>query len=854
MINKISSISLAVLLIGIIFSPLSVAAKVSTDNSSTEFSTTNLPDESTASSSTTESMNESNTETIKESITESTNTTSQTSEISTNSSKKRANGLKEDSVDVSNWSEFVSAYNNKEVTQIKVTQDIKNDNKAKIKERETSIDIDGGNHIFDMQNESLRIKAFDTGRQTFSVHDISKVISTEGTTWGFISNYRDWAMGNSGWTINVSNITSDASMRTRLVTSLGSQLNLSGNVTWYTASEMAQVSGVRIEENANVFSKKVNNPDNRSFFWFADTTGKGVGSREFVVGKNAKASFKMEIGGATYPVVFAYYDRIRLEEGATFNATMQGNAFRSDWGKGSDFIADGNNKINFTSLSKGSSPIYFNGTDKNRQNIFSVGPNSELYVISATNTPLFTTGNNDNTNRSVLINSPKILDLKNYSFGKNSSATSITDGKIGSFKIVNSDISLWNITTDVNSNSDFRSTKVGFIEQTPNGISSDDKQLEKVFNTNNQRRISALNQNPTTEWTSLTDADKSIKTRVKIGEFPDNKGMDDHGNIHYIPIYASKGEASVTVGDTYDKEHTDIPTDENGYATYVASDFQEAGKKVYSSAIRGPWKQDNPVSTKIIDITPPEPAIVKDQLNPHSKRIIGNGEPGSDITITINGDQKPDVKGTVSGDGQFSLDISKISVKENDIVQIFLQDHSGKANIPDRPNTNNDIGNIDPTNDLKFRDRLFKATTKLKVHGILTFDVPSIINYGSNIKLSPNTLHLKGDNIGDLMVSDTRDSNQKTNWQLLLKEKTPLINKSAVKMSYKNRDNQLININENNQPIEHNLADHPEEEKISDDWKKPERGLFLDIPQEAQKIGGYSGSLTWTLQDTPQAN
>ncbi|EGO2842894.1 hypothetical protein IBQ15_002650 [Enterococcus faecalis] len=854
MIKKISSISLAVLLIGIISSPLSVVAEVSTDSSSTEFSTTSLPDESTTGQSTVESTSESTTEKTNTTSSDANSTTSESSTSISENTEEKLNTSKENAVDVSNWSEFVSAYNNKEVTQIKVTQDIKNDNIAKIKERETSIDIDGGNHIFDMQNESLRIKAFDTGPQTFSVHDVSKVLSTEGTVWGFISNYRDWAMGDSGWTINVSNITSDASMRTRLVTSLGSQLNLSGNVTWYTASEMAQVSGVRIEENANVFSKKVNTPDDRSFFWFADTTGKGIGSREFVVGKNAKASFKMDTGGTTYPVVFAYYDRIHLEEGATFNATMQGNAFRSDWGKGSDFIADGNNKINFTSLSKGSAPIYFNGTDKNKQNIFSVGPNSELYVISATNTPLFTTGNNDNKNRSVLINSPKILDLKNYSNGTNAGKSSITNGKIGSFKIVNSDISLWNLATDVNSNSDFRSTKVGFVEQTPNGISSDDKQLEKVFNTNKQRRISALNQNPTTEWTNLTDADKSIKTRVKIGEFPDNKGMDDHGNIHYIPIYASKGEASVTVRDTYGKEHTDIPTDENGYAIYLASDFQEAGKEVYSSAVRGPWKQESPVSTSIIDVTPPEPAIVKEQLNPKSKLITGTGEPGSDITITINGEQEPDVKGTISGDGQFLLDISKINLKENDIVQIFLQDHSGKADIPDRPNTNNDIGNIEPANDLTFRDRLFKAATKLKVHGILTFDVPSIINYGGSVKLSPNMLHLKGESMGDLMVSDTRDSNQKTNWKLLLKETKALLNKNGVKMTYINRDNQLININENNQPIEHNLANHPEEDKISDNWKKPERGLFLDIPSEAQKIGEYSGSLTWTLQDTPQAN
>lgn len=762
-------------------------------------------------------------------------------------------GAQTNAVEVSSWQEFVSAYNNKNVANIKVTNDIRNDNRTFIKARATSIDIDGGNHVFDMQYASLGIVPFNTGPQTFSVHDVSKVISKQATVQGFISNGLDWAMGNSGWTINVANVSSDPGMRTRLVTSLGSQLNLSGNITWYTASEMAQVSGVRITDNANVTSFKANSPEDRSFFWFADTTGLGVGSREFVVGKNAKANFRMTGSGVTYPVVFAYYDRIHLEEGATYNATMPGNAFRADWGKGSDFIADGDNKINLTSLSKGKAPVYFNGIDPQKQNVFKVGPNSELYIIAATNTSLFQTGIADNKNRQVTIDSPKILDLKNYSTGQSSLIAGIAPDNLGLFKITNAEISLWNLSSNVDQGPDYTSPTVSYVEQNRGVVSSDDQTLEGMFKTTRQRRISSLSQKPTTEWNSITDADKKITARVKIGEVPDDNGMDESGNIHYTPVYASKGEAMVEITDTRGNQHRTIPTDENGYASYAADDFQQAGKMLSSSATRGSWAQDAPVETTVIDITPPDPARIIGSLNPGSSTLSGTGEAGSEVTLTVN-DQPAGVKGRVDAQGNFAIDISQLSLKENDIVQIFLQDHSGKALIADRPATNNDVGNIEPKEDLTFHDRVFEAATQVKVQGgTLAFEVPAALNFGQNIKLSPDMLNLKGVPTGTLTVSDTRAASQKSDWQLSLRETKPLLGNGAT-LEYINRAGQVIAINDQNQPIERHQAGDPEEAPLSADWQAADHGLFLKIPPETQKVGDYSGTLIWTLSDKPAAN
>lgn len=755
-------------------------------------------------------------------------------------------------VEVNNWKTFVTAYNDPSVTQIKVTADLTNDNSARIANRETSIDIDGGNHIFNMGSASLSIKAFDTGPQTISVHDISQVSSSQSTVQGFISNNRDWAMGNSGWTINVANVSSDKSMRTRLVTSLGSQLNLSGTINWYTASEMAQISGVRIENNAVVTAFKANTPDNRSFFWFADTTGLGVGSREFVIGQNAVASFKMATGGTAYPVVFAYYDRIHLEKGATYNATMPGNAFRADY-RPSDFIADGENKINFTSLSRGNSPIYFSGADRNKQNVFQVGPNSELYVISATNSPLFTAARSDTSNRRVIIDSPKLLDLKNYSTSSRAANSAITDGKLGSFKITNSDINLWHLPSSVNSNPDFKCNKIAYVEQTPNGVTSDNNALQKVFDTTNKRRISALNQKPTTEWAPLTDADKTISTRVKIGEFPDNNGMDDNGHINYLPVYAAKGEAIVDITDTVGLSHPSISTDEQGYASYKALDYQKAGKQMISLAQRGPWDQDSPVGTTIIDITPPEPAkITSGSLSPISKQIIGAGEVGSTVTLTLNDQEASAITSIVDNSGEFTLDISSLKLKDGDKVQIFLRDHSGKANLPDCPVTNNEVGNIQPKADMTYRDRVFKAATTLTVQGGLTFEVPNSLDFGTT-KLSSESLVLKGVGTNALIVSDTRATGKKNNWKLSLKEKVALIS-THMSLTYINRDGQTLTINDQNQTIEHNLSNSPEEDRISDAWQSNTKGIFLTIPPEFQKIGNYTGQLSWTLEATPQAD
>ncbi|MFS0953674.1 hypothetical protein ACFC37_03040 [Enterococcus durans] len=130
--------------------------------------------------------------------------------------------------------------------------------------------------------------------------------------------------------------------------------------------------------------------------------------------------------------------------------------------------------------------------------------------------------------------------------------------------------------------------------------------------------------------------------------------------------------------------------------------------------------------------------------------------------------------------------------------------------------------------------------------------VPNRINFGET-KISSQDITLVGISEGNLVVSDTRPDDKKTNWSLNLKKSGNLVGKGTT-LTYINRENNQIRINDKNQLIEYNLPNRPEIDNISDTWRNKTRGLFLNIPPEDQKIGEYSGILTWTLQDTPKSN
>ncbi|WP_154230873.1 hypothetical protein [Enterococcus faecalis] len=109
---------------------------------------------------------------------------------------------------------------------------------------------------------------------------------------------------------------------------------------------------------------------------------------------------------------------------------------------------------------------------------------------------------------------------------------------------------------------------------------------------------------------------------------------------------------------------------------------------------------------------------------------------------------------------------------------------------------------------------------------------------------------MSGMSEGNLIVSDIRPKNKKTNWVLNLRSSGSLVGK-RTSLIYINRKDKQLTINQEDQPIEENLPDKPDKDNLSEGWQNKTRGLFLTIPPEEQKIGEYSWVLTWTLQNTP---
>lgn len=631
-------------------------------------------------------------------------------------------------IEVRTWAELRDAWNNSSVDAVIMMNNITYDS-GMLNQRSKSFSLDGNNFELNLRDEMFRVSNSDEAN--YDIRNISLLTCTRSTVYGIVYAGFDAYTGSSKVTATFTNIRSSQNNQTRIFSGGGAQLVLAGEIYWMTASEMATTGGVEIAANANVWAQKqAVGSDVRSFFWYPKPGLEATsGSRKFVVGENAVANFKMTGTATAYPVVYAYYDELRLKEGATFNGTMPGNAFRSDYDP-SDFIADGKNKINFTSLQYGYEPVRFaNGTNPTVEKKFYVGPESEIYIIGSTGTTLLNGYSDlDAARRVVTIDSPKNYDFRNLSTTGTQHVASIN---LKRFEILNSDIDVWKIASNPDSGSDYSVANVTNLTQTRTSgttasVTSSDATLASYLPTTLVRRISGFNQNPQLVFTPITDADFNIHAKVIIAMVPDKNGMDDQGNINYIPQYASENQAHATIADSHGAVHTDLYTDASGTASVIDNKFNIAGQRVTGSAHRANRDSDELAEYTVIDITPPEPAMVEsaNNITPITTVINGSGEAGSSVTFTLNGSAMPAWSTTVDASGKWTLPLST-PLTVGDTIQIFLEDNAGKApeDLTDAPATNSANGNRNPAADTTYHDAVFKAATKVTVSEIKTANV-----------------------------------------------------------------------------------------------------------------------------------
>ncbi|ONN40999.1 WxL domain-containing protein [Enterococcus mundtii] len=251
---------------------------------------------------------------------------------------------------------------------------------------------------------------------------------------------------------------------------------------------------------------------------------------------------------------------------------------------------------------------------------------------------------------------------------------------------------------------------------------------------------------------SSNNARWAIADELRI---PTNADKKIHGHVS-IPVgleekrSAWEGEATVTVevdhADGRKTEHTaktvGHSNDEPGISIYGEEpraglfevDLEEhlqKGDKVKIKEVRltsGEVTQgyENIILTDTIEvfpIVPPKPAEFSSSVVSSDSTLIKGFTENKEVTVTAthNNELINTENVVVENDGTFTLDLSELSLQEDDEIQVFLKDFEGSAavaGVVNPPATNDEQGNINPKSPLSFRDKLFDEATVLTVQDL----------------------------------------------------------------------------------------------------------------------------------------
>lgn len=769
---------------------------------------------------------------------------------------------------VGSWTDFVSAVRDEGVKKIILTGSFDNtkgsDPDLYLYKRKNDLEIDGKGYRVNFKNSSIWLGTPANSIGTFYMHDI--ILDQD-----YAGAYSDDIVGNRGissdgakWKYRFGNIKTDPGVM-RIARASYSEVRVYGKMDINTRAENFY-PGSFIMEDGTEYKGNVNFYDFSVFFYNTPTISGSTGeSREFTIGKNCKVDIgQTQKAGGNYPAVYSNYQAITVGENSICNIDMPGNAVRFNTNGAGMTIKKGA-VVNLTSKRSSYSVVAFSANNT----YLNAEPGSYFYVIGNSTQPLInlasTMSGNDSITRTgnkFILNSPAQYDLRNLN--DNRFAVKVAYGQEGnnSFSILDSDIDLWKVGVPVLGPSSEAYAKVPSLKVEGSGLGevvTTSVPGLKSFKQSSYRRLSGINQNPKIEWTPVTDADKRIQGRVIVGEVPDNNGLVG-GEIKYIPVYASENQAQVTFTDTHGNIRANLSTDADGYISYTDTNdpiqFQKAGGKISGIAKRGPWVTPDPIETAVIDVTPPEPAKVdnKENIQTITSKLTGSGEPDSIVTLMIN-DKPPDIPSRLVGkDGTWEVDISSFNLAVGDIIQVFLQDQSGsitELSPSEKPDTNDSVGNINPKKDMNYRDTTFKAATKINIIGILSIvTVPDALEFGNNQVSNKNEIYRPSVS-GDLVISDTRGNGKKP-WRLALSQSEVLKNGEISLDDALYYTSQLgeKKITTAAQIVESGEFTSDGAKNISEGWHG-NNGFKLDVPVEKQRVGDYSGKLSWKLEDVP---
>lgn len=449
--------------------------------------------------------------------------------------------------------------------------------------------------------------------------------------------------------------------------------------------------------------------------------------------------------GQGYPAIYGNYNYVDIGEGSTMNLNMGGSSWRFD--KKGSLTVEKDATLNLISRIKGPGiqfgsgffSIFIDDSYASGSSV-NVKPGGSLFIYAKTGnysqwrgygtSAINYDGDGVGTDsRSpldchVILDNPKAFDIRNIGRGKDGGDSTNDFNTIfqmhdpsQSFEIRNSDIDLWdtssNIPMDGPSTENY--SKVSSFKVVPNGNDYSDAGISKVtvtvdsalqdtplaksFNPRGYKRISAFNNPPQSLWHAVTDADKKMQVKVKLGDTP--TGYDANGNTILTPVYAGAGvkvqfKPTDDTSTDWDFTTNTVETDANGVATFTMSDFPETHKEVSAKAIRGTlpdhaWIEESSSSTTVYDVTPPKTkdvfgngvspdGTIKKEANVitnATKQLSGEGvEVGADVYLSPDGTFDNAIKiATVGNDGTWCYDLPHY-LNAGNTVTIFLKDQA----------------------------------------------------------------------------------------------------------------------------------------------------------------------------------
>ena len=601
------------------------------------------------------------------------------------------------------------------------------------------------------------------------------------------------------------------------------------------------------------------------------------GDMTFNVNNRSKIEIEKTAKNAPAIRMYGNNNKINVSNGSDFIVKNKGDGTPRDPG------ADGRNQgIQYTAGS--GSQFNLTGEDSSVEIVAENGAaidagNNDMQINAGEGTYFTTRGQTAGAARGIfnagklnfVMNKVKYFDFRNnrpnggYIMESSSTATFLSTA---------SDVSFWKNGSDLDGDPLHQWYQLDFALEGTNFnklTSTTNTEMNSQFKTlTDYSRMSANNQSAQLDEVRVpTNTDKFVYAHALVPEAKGEIRDAFTGEVMVkIGLYDETGkEVAILKGESIGDPLAVYGDDERKGLFKIDAPNKEFLKTGYTLKVLEAWRgrndsnwfhQSTPeeltkATPKVYDVTPPDPAKItgdKETIAPSTQEISGIGEVGASVSLTLNG-MKTEATTTVDNEGKFTIDLPS-GMKKDDVIQVFLRDHAGLAEVVKPPVTNNIEGNIEPAEAMQYHDADFAAATKLQVVGSLTLEsVPDLVDFGTQ-KITNQTQIYYPKVTGQLIVSDTRGVD-KAHWQLTLKEEIGLhsaTNDLSGLMSYTNKNGTIVKIGKEAQVVESEQMVEDGSETISQTWDD-KHGLSLAVPVGKQLLGEYNGTLSWTLQDVP---